>query len=575
MLKSFLHKIIRRQKKGGFIEIAPEDIFLDSSNLPEFNRSQMEGRMEKAIPRKYLKVLGACFAIIGLFLCYRAYSLQIQYGEKFAAQSQNNSLRNEVMFAERGLITDRNGTLVAWNEANVDTKEFSWRRYIDSGGFGNLLGFVKYPAKDKSGFYYKTDISGADGIESYFNDHLSGDNGLKIVEEDVRGKVQSESTVRPADKGKKLVLSIDADVQASFYNTLKQTVDTSGFVGGGGIIMDVHTGEVLSLVTYPELSSSVMTEGIDKEAIQGYFADKRNPFLDRAVTGLYAPGSIIKPFLAVAVLNEGIISPEKEILSTGSITIPNPYNPDLPSIFRDWRANGWTDVREAIAVSSDVYFYAVGGGYEDQKGIGISGIDKYASMFGFGKGIPDSFFTIKNNGTIPNPEWKAKTFNNDPWRLGDTYNTSIGQFGFQVTAVQAVRALSGLVTNGTMVDPTLVKPGEEGYVAPEKTHIEGIKEENYRIAKEGMRLAVTEGTMGPLNFPDLEIAGKTGTAQVGSEDAYVNSWVTGFFPYQNPKYAFALVLEKGPSLYAEGASVSMRRVFEKMMSSTTTSEYLH
>jgi penicillin-binding protein 2 len=567
-------KLFHRKRKRKSIEIAPEDIFLDSSNLPEFNRHQMEGRMERAIPRKYIVVLGFCFALMGIFLCARAYALQIKDGEKYAKQSAANSLRNEVLFAERGLITDRKGTLLAWNEPNQNSNEFSWRRYIEAGGFGNLLGFVKYPAKDKKGFYYKTDISGADGAEAYFNEVIAGANGLKIVEEDVKGTIQSESTIRPAVEGKKLMLSIDVEVQKSFFETLKQAVDRSGFVGGGGIIMDVKTGEVLALVTYPEFSSAVMTDGSDVATINSYFADKRNPFLDRAISGLYAPGSIVKPFLAIAVLNENIINKDKKILSTGSITIPNPYNSDLPSVFRDWKANGWTDVKEAIAVSSDVYFYAVGGGYEDQKGIGIAGIDKYASLFGFGKSVKSPFFSIKNNGVIPSPEWKAKTFNNDPWRLGDTYNTSIGQFGFLVTPVQAVRALSGIVTEGTMVDPIIIKKGEEGYIEPEKTTISGIKPEHYVTSKEGMRMAVTQGTMGALNFPDLEIAGKTGTAEVGTQKDYVNSWVTGFFPYQNPRYVFALVLERGPSKYAEGAPASMRRVFEAMRASTSTAEYL-
>lgn len=573
MWKSFLRKK-RYQKRYHHLEITPEDIFLDSSNLPEFNRSQMEGRMEKAIPRKYIITLGVCFALMGVFLSARVYALQIKEGERYAAQSANNRLRNEVMFAERGLITDRNGVLLAWNEPNEMQGEFSFRRYAAEGGFGNLLGFVKYPARDKSGFYYKTNISGADGVESYFDSILAGANGLKIVEEDAKGAVQSESTIRPSIEGKKLVLSIDANVQEEFFDALKQTVDTSGFVGGGGIIMDVESGEVLALVTYPEFDSAVMSDGKDVATIQGYFNDKRNPFLDRGVSGLYAPGSIIKPFLAAAVLNEGIINPDKKILSTGSITVPNPYNPDLPSIFRDWRANGWTDVREAIAVSSDVYFYAVGGGYEDQKGIGIAGIERYATLFGFGKPIATPFFNVKNNGTIPSPAWKAKVFNNDPWRLGDTYNTSIGQFGFQVTPVQAARALSAIATGGTLVDPVIVKKDVEGYVTPEKRTIDGIKPENYAIVKEGMRMAVTEGTLGALDFPDIVIAGKTGTAEVGSKNDYVNSWVTGFFPYDNPRYSFALVLEKGPSKYAEGAPASMRRVFEAMRAGTSTAEYL-
>ena len=565
-------KLFRKKKS---FEIAPEDIFLDSRNLPEFNRHQMEGRIEQAINKNNILILGIFFMLLGGFLGVRTFVLQIKNGETYAKKSLNNSLRNDMLFADRGLITDRKGTLIAWNMPNETVGDFSWRKYIEVEGFGNLIGYVKYPAKDKSGFYYKIDTTGADGIELYFEKIMAGKNGLKIVETDVRGKIQSESTIRPSEECKKVVLSIDADVQESFYNTLKKTVDTSGFVGGGGIIMDVHTGEVLALVTYPEFSSHVMTDGKDAETINGYFKDSRNPFLDRAISGLYAPGSIIKPFLAVAALNEGVISPDKEIESTGSITIPNPYNPDMPSVFRDWEAHGWTDMREAIAVSSDVYFYAVGGGYLDQKGIGISGIDKYAKMFGFGQPVKDSFFSIKNNGTIPNPEWKLKTFKGDPWRLGDTYHTSIGQFGFLVTPVQAVRAVASLVSNGVMIDPQIIKKDEQGYVELKKNIITGVDPKNYTVAKEGMRLAVTDGTMGALNFEGVEIAGKTGTAEVGSVKDYVNSWVTGYFPYENPRYAFALVLEKGPAKYAEGAPASMRRVFEWMLNSTSTAQYLH
>lgn len=562
------------RKKRRSYEIAPEDIFLDSSNLPEFNRHQMEGRIEKAIAERHIKLLGLFFAMLLLFLGGRVFALQITEGETYAARSERNSLRNDVLFSDRGLITDRDGELIAWNRSNEEPGGFSWREYIDAGGFGNIVGFVRYPAKDKSGFYYKTDISGADGVEAYFNELLAGANGLKIVEADVRGEVQSESTIRPAEEGETLVLSIDAAIQKSFYDTLKQTVETSGFVGGGGVIMDVHTGEVLAMVTYPEFSSKVMTDGGDVATIQGYFKDERNPFLDRAISGLYAPGSIIKPFLAIAALNEGVITPEKKIESTGSITIPNPYNPELPTVFRDWKAHGWTDIREAIAVSSDVFFYAIGGGYADQKGIGIAGIDKYAEMFGFGKPIPDSFFSIKNNGTVPTPEWKLKTFNGDPWRLGNTYHTSIGQFGFLVTPMQAARALTAVATGGTMVDPQIVKAGAPGYEEPRKAKLEGISDEHYRVAREGMRLAVTEGTMGALNFQDISIAGKTGTAEVGTVKGYINSWVTGIFPNENPRYSFALVLERGPSEYAEGATPSMRRVFEAMRSATSTAGYL-
>jgi penicillin-binding protein 2 len=417
-------------------------------------------------------------------------------------------------------------------------------------------------------------VSGADGIEAYYNNLLAGKNGLNIVETDALGNINSSSTVRLAEAGKKLMLSVDKDIQASLYENIKKTVEEQGFIAGSGIIMDIQTGEVLALTTFPSYSSQIMSDGVDKEKISSYFQDSRNVFLDRPVSGLYAPGSILKQFIAIGALEENIISPDKKIESKGLITIPNPYFPDQPSIFRDWKKHGWTDMREAIAVSSDVYFYAIGGGYEDQKGMGIDAIDRYVSMFGFGAPVGDSFFSIKNNGTIPTPEWKKATFNGDPWRLGDTYTSSIGQFGFQVTAVQAVRAVASLVNGGKLIDPVIIKKDEEGYQSPRIEKIEGLEEEHIQIAREGMRMAVTEGTLTLLNFPDIEIAAKSGTAEVGSEKKYINSWSTGYFPYRNPRYAFAIVLEKGPSEYIEGASGALQRFFYDVKDATSTTSYI-
>src|SRR5262249_35638114 len=141
---------------------------------------------------------------------------------------------------------------------------------------------------------------------------------------------------------------------------------------------------------------------------------------------------------------------------TGSITVPNPYDPEHPSVFNDWRPQGYVDLRHAIAVSSDVYFYEVGGGYKNQPGIGIYNIEKYTRMFGLGSttGID---FPGELSGTVPDPEWKAATFNGEPWRLGDTYNTAIGQYGFQVSPLQVVRSVAALANGGTILVPSLIK----------------------------------------------------------------------------------------------------------------------
>lgn len=141
------------------------------------------------------------------------------------------------------------------------------------------------------------------------------------------GTCTRENTLTPPKDGDDLVLSIDSRVQNKMFNVIKQTALDRGFSGGAGILMDVHNGEILAITSYPEYNQNIMTEGSDRAAISALFAQKNNPFLDRAISGLYIPGSIMKTFIAMGVLEEGIISPTKKILSTGSISIPNPYDP--------------------------------------------------------------------------------------------------------------------------------------------------------------------------------------------------------------------------------------------------------
>jgi penicillin-binding protein 2 len=328
--------------------------------------------------------------------------------------------------------------------------------------------------------------------------------------------------------------------------------------------MDVHNGEILALASYPEYSPSLMTDGSDTQKIKETLSDKAKPFLNRAIGGLYIPGSIMKPYVAMGALSENIIDPMKQILSTGSLAIPNPYNPSNPTVSKDWKAHGWVDMRHALAVSSNVYFFTVGGGFGDQRGIGISNIQKYVQKFGFGK--PTGIDLLGEvSGTVPSPEWKAKNFPNDPWRIGDTYNSSIGQYGFQVTPVQAVRAVAAMANGGTLLTPTILLDNPK---AVKKIETVGLDPKNFQIVREGMRLSVTQGIAGGLLVPGMNIAAKTGTAELGVTKETVNSWVTGFFPYENPRFAFAVLMEKGSRSNIVGATFVMRSLLDWMTINT-------
>lgn len=566
-------------------EIDPDEIFLDDENLPDLDKSQFEGRIEKPIGQR--SVLGVAFAFILIELIFltKVVNLQIIHGDELLQRSENNRLEHTPIFAMRGIIYDRNGEKLAWNSFSEESVNLASalaslqtstttegtiipeRLYRVAPGFGHVLGYVSAPKQDSKGNYYQVAFKGKDGIEEHYNELLSGKNGLQITETDARGNVQIGNMIEKPENGTPVTLGIDARVQEKLHTTIRSVADDRGFMAGAGVIIDVNTGEVLALTSYPEYNSSALTNGADKKLIQQYQLDKRAVFLDRAVSGLYTPGSIVKPMMSIAALNEGIITPEKQILSTGSISLQNPYNPKLKSVFNDWKAHGWVDMRRAIAVSSDVYFYEIGGGFEGQKGLGIANIEKYSRMFGFGA-VTGIDLADEKIGTIPNPEWKAKVFKGEDWRVGDTYHTVIGQYGYQVTLVQAVRSIAAIANGGTLVTPHLLKEPQQDFATSQIP----IPDSYFKVGREGMREAVLSGTVKGLNFEYLDVAGKTGTAEIDAGKKYVNSWVVGFFPYDKPRYAFAVVMERGPHDNTIGGVFVMRQMFDWMH--VNTPEYV-
>lgn len=552
------------------LEVDPGEIFMDSHNLPDFDTDQMEGRLEKPISKVTLYFVAAIFAVVIFVFLAQAVKLQIIHGQEYADRSEKNILRPIPIFAGRGVITDRNGVFLAWNapattsdaiENNSDEIVAS-RQYATSSGLGHILGYVQYPSKDKNGFYYQDDFLGIVGAEKYFDTRLQGGNGSRLIEVDARGKIISQSVIRPPQQGRTITLSIDSRVQSALYNNIKKIADSVGFAGGAGVIMNVGTGEILALTSYPEYSPQVMSDRTDSKAVKALLSNKDLPFLDRAVDGLYVPGSIVKPYVALGALNEGVIDADTIIHTTGSISIPNPYDETKSTLFRDWKNNGSLDIRHAIQMSSDAYFYIVGGGYKDQKGLGIAGIDKYLKMFGFGIAIPDSFVSGKA-GTIPTPEWKKKTFD-ESWYLGDTYHTAIGQYGFQVSPAQVVRAAAAMANNGTLLVPVIEK--NTGPIVDRV--IEGVSPRNYKVVHEGMRLSAETGTSKALNVPYVTMGAKSGTAELGVNKENVNSWITGFWPYENPKYAFVVLMEKGSVHNLIGAAAAMRGQLDWMNENT-------
>lgn len=540
-------------------EIAPDEIFLDASNLSEFDQSRLEGRLEKPLPNKMFFSLASIITIIFLILIVRTWNLQITNGTIFASESSHNSLESTVLFAPRGIITDFYGVVLA---ENVERPDGTMGRNYPFPSLGQIIGYVSYPKKDSKGVYYDTNQIGLAGIEAEYDSFLAGKNGRLLIETDALGNVRSEGKIVPAESGKTLQLSIDANLENLFANAISDVVKNQHFIAGAGVILDVNTGAVRAIVSYPSYNPNVMANGSPSETIAGYSTNQGHPFLDHAVQGVYTPGSIVKPFIAAGALTDGIITKNTIIEDKGLISIPDPYHPGKTFLYRGWKSLGYLDVESAIAWSSDIFFYTIGGGFGNQKGLGIERLDYWLQQFGLGSptGID---LSGEASGLIPTPDWKMETFN-EPWYLGDTYFTAIGQYSVQVTPIQMARATAAVANGGKLFTPSLVEGFTPSYTAVP------VDDSALAIVRAGMRECVTEALAGALNLPYVKIAAKTGTAQTGTRNQYDNSWVEGFFPYDNPKYAFVVVLERGPAGSGSQAVNVMSKLFDSLYTENST-----
>jgi penicillin-binding protein 2 len=553
------------KKRRSLESINPEDALADSLRHNHSSFGEYDGVFNLPVSSWSVVVVAGVAICFSLLFSYKAYTLQILDYDELSKKSFKNNFASQPILAIRGSIIDRNGEVLARTEKASSTEEIYSRVYTDRVGFGNILGFVSYPQKDSSGVFWQNSFKGVSGVEEYYDQLLAGSVGEKLFEKTASGALGEGFVFSQPINGKNMELSIDAELQEFTYKELEAFLKKNGYAGGAGLLMDVQTGEILSMVSYPTYNPQLlMPDSKATPTRSEYYTslneDPLKPFLNRVISGVYTPGSIVKPLFALAALNTGVITPETSIFSSGQIEVPNPYTGN-PTIFRDWRAHGWTNVVEAIAVSSDVFFYSVVGGYEGQRGVGISVIDQYAKAFGFDQktGID---LNGEKVGLVPTPAWKEDTFG-EPWRLGDSYNSSIGQYGFTITPIGIARVLSGIVNSGKQVRPQLLKKDSQDQNIYEKVQID-INPEWYRLVRAGMRAAVTDGSVTNLNMPYVNVAAKTGTAEIGSTKRNVHSWITGYFPYENPKYIFVFIAEKGRRGDSPSPSLVMNKIFDWM-----------
>jgi len=427
------------------------------------------------------------------------------------------------------------------------------RQYQSSDGLAHLAGYMGIISQEeikKREGYLPSDRIGKTGLELQYEDALKGSNGVEQVEVDSKGNVARvlvQDGSRQPVPGDDLTLNLDLALQQKVATALRGGIEQgkqlsgSDVVGGAAIVMDVNTGAVRSLVSLPEYDNNLFTTKISKENYEKLTSDKGYPMFNRATKGTYPPGSISKIILAAAGLQEGVIS-----LNTLFDTPPDIRIGEY--VFPDWKDHGVTEIKRAIAESNNIFFYAIGGGFENIKGLGIDRIKKYWELFGLGNktGID---LPAEASGLLPDAKWKEDV-KKEPWYIGDTYHVAIGQGDLLVTPLQMIRATAAIANGGKLIEPHLVDriTDIDGKLIfqnqPKVLKDQFVNKSAVKPVQEGMRMAVTEGSARSLADLPFPVAGKTGTAQFLNNQK-THAWFTCYAPYDNPEIAVTVLVEGG------------------------------
>ncbi len=424
--------------------------------------------------------------------------------------------------------------------STLETEESYKRIYPEGATFSSVLGYVGLV--NGQDLLANPNLTGEDyvgkaGLESYYNDKLLGTSGVSTELRNAKGEILGPGETNPAKIGEPLSLTIDAEFQKYFYDRMTQGLRSLGRTTGVGLAMNPQTGEILSLMSFPTFDNNIFnTKGTGAER-QALLTSSLKPLFDRVVGGAYNPGSTIKPLVGIAGLTEGVMSPETTVFSPGYMDVPNPYDPEHPSRFLDWRYQGTVNLASALAQSSNVYFYSVGGGANGISGLGITRLHEWWAKFGLGS-LTGIDLVGENKGFLPTADWK-KSSGRGQWLLGDTYNASIGQGDLLITPIQLLNYISAVANGGKILKPFLNKDSAMSVNVDLTSLLPQIQE-----VQKGMRMTVTSnlGTAHTLNDLPVKVAGKTGSAQIQNNQAE-NAFFVGYAPYDKPQIAVLVLIE--------------------------------
>jgi len=419
----------------------------------------------------------------------------------------------------------------------------------------HLVGYVSLPSeKDSIGqeqnlFLHPDFRIGKSGIEKTFDEVLRGKFGVKYVEVNAFGIPIRTLSKKESVEGGKITLTINVDLQKFIYNRVKDLVASV-------VVMDVHTGEIISIVSSPSFDPDKFVEGVSRDYWKELVENKNKPMNNKPISATYPPGSTFKLMVAIAALESGI-NPLRKVFCNGSFQLGKRK-------FHCWKKEGHgdMDMSDAIKNSCNVYFFST------SNQIGIEKITEVAKRFGYGEYFDVSLLGVKS-GNVPSGEWKQKVFK-QPWVGGDTLNTSIGQGFVLATPLQMALVTARLANGGVPIKPYLVKNKNTRTQFEELKNQPLASKKNINLVLNGMRRVVNEvgGTAygKRIDIKGFEMIGKTGTSQVVSKresemsreelNNHQNHAIfVGAVPAQNPKYSISVVVEHGGAGSATAAPI--------------------
>ncbi|MCC6179827.1 MAG: penicillin-binding protein 2 [Chloroflexi bacterium] len=455
------------------------------------------------------------------------------------------------------------------NMPGVTVTVESARRYAEGRLLAHIIGYLgpispsvltpaDYKQKIEREGYSINDRIGAAGLEDAYESILRGKPGRRMYEVEASGREVSVLRSENAEPGKNLLLTVDLDLQRRVTEILSEGLHQGNV--GAAIVSDAKSGEILALVSLPSYDDNLFGDDSREEELANLLKDPEQPFFHRAIAGNYPPGSTFKLVTALGALQEHVATRDTRINSKGVIYVPHDFYPGVSQRFPDWPGapQGRLNLIQAIANSTNVHFFYLGGGYEPEGfvGLGNERLARYARMIGFGSptGID---LPGESAGTIPDEDWKLQRIG-EKWVKGDTYNMSIGQGYVEATPLQVHGMTMAIANGGKVLRPHVVKKivDADGNVVmearPDVLRTLEIDPQHFQTIVEGMEAGFSGPLLRDFRVPGLRIAGKTGTAEYGQAanpqgELPTHGWFTGFAPIEDPKVVVTVFVERGSS----------------------------